>query len=73
MEWTQSAGERNLRARSLLIGDDEHIIPMASSVRAAKELPNARLVVIPGCGHAPREECPALFLRAANEFLMVWL
>jgi len=53
----------------VITGDDDHIIPLESSVRAAKELPNARLVVIPGCGHAPQEECPAPFLQAVNEFL----
>jgi len=53
----------------VITGDDDRIVPMERSVRLARELPNARLVVIPNCGHVPHEECPAEFLRAVDEFL----
>lgn len=39
------------------------------SVRAASEIPGAKLVVIPNCGHVPQEEKPQEFLSAVEEFL----
>jgi len=53
----------------VITGDDDRIVPMERSVRLARELPNAQLVVIPNCGHVPHEECPDAFLRAVNDFL----
>ncbi|MEA2957216.1 MAG: hypothetical protein QOJ58_2716, partial [Alphaproteobacteria bacterium] len=32
------------------------------------DLPNARLVVIGHCGHAPHEECPGEVIAALKEF-----
>lgn len=61
---------RELTLPTLVItGDDDRIVPMERSVRLARELPNAQLVVISQCGHVPHEECPAEFLRAVNTFL----
>jgi len=60
----------NLTLPTLVIsGDDDRIVPVESSVRLARELPNAELVIIPECGHLPHEECPALFLEAMEAFL----
>ena len=53
----------------VLTGDDDRIVPTENSVRLARELPNARLVVIPNCGHVPHEECPSEFMQAVTEFL----
>jgi pimeloyl-ACP methyl ester carboxylesterase len=53
----------------VITGDDDRIVPTAESIRLAKELPNARLEVIPSCGHVPHEECPEAFLKAVNSFL----
>ncbi|MHB1414565.1 MAG: alpha/beta fold hydrolase [Chloroflexota bacterium] len=53
----------------VMTGDDDRIVPPAESARAAQDLPKARLVVIPQCGHLPQEERPAEFLRIVNEFL----
>ena len=53
----------------VITGDDDRIVPTAQSVRLSQELPNAKLVVIPQCGHVPQEECPQAFLQAINEFL----
>jgi len=52
----------------VITGDDDRIVPTQSSVRLARELPNARLVVIPNCGHVPHEECPAEFMQAVTDF-----
>jgi pimeloyl-ACP methyl ester carboxylesterase len=53
----------------VITGDDDRIVPTENSIRLARELPNAKLVVIPNCGHVPHEECPAEFLQAVAEFL----
>lgn len=53
----------------VITGDDDRIVPTAESIRLAGELPDAKLVVIPACGHVPQEECPQAFLQAVNQFL----
>lgn len=53
----------------VITGDDDRIVPTAQSVRLAQELPNARLMVIPACGHVAHEECPAPTLQAIDQFL----
>ncbi len=53
----------------VITGDDDRIVPTESSIRLAGELPNARLVVIPNCGHVPQEECPGPFVEAVSSFL----
>ena len=53
----------------VITGDDDRIVPTENSIRQARELPNARLVVIPNCGHVPHEECPAAFMQAVAEFM----
>jgi len=53
----------------VITGDDDRIVPTASSIRLARELPDAELVVIPDCGHVPHEECPDAFLEAVTTFL----
>jgi pimeloyl-ACP methyl ester carboxylesterase len=54
----------------VLTGDDDRIVPTEQSVRAASEIPGAKLVVIPNCGHVPQEEKPQEFLSALEEFLV---
>jgi pimeloyl-ACP methyl ester carboxylesterase len=57
----------------VITGDDDRIVPTQSSIRLAGELPNAKLVVIPNCGHVPHEECPQAFMQAVAEFLnSIW-
>jgi pimeloyl-ACP methyl ester carboxylesterase len=53
----------------VITGDDDRSVPTENSLRLARELPNAKLVVIPNCGHVPHEECPVEFMRAVAEFL----
>ena len=52
----------------VITGDDDRIVPTAQAVRLAEELPNARLAILPQCGHLPHEECPAEFMQAVGEF-----
>lgn len=59
-----------IQVPTLVVGGEfSEIVPIELSRRLAQELPNARLIVIPNCGHLPHEECPAAFLTAAVDFL----
>lgn len=53
----------------VISGDDDRIIPITESERIAKDLPDARLEVVPACGHLPQEECPDVFLAAIEKYL----
>lgn len=53
----------------VITGEHDRAVPTAQSIRLAEELPRARLVVIPECGHLPHEEQPDLFLNAVRTFL----
>lgn len=53
----------------VITGDDDRIVPTEQSLRLAEELPNAKLAVIPQCGHVPHEECSTVFMQAVTEFL----
>ncbi len=53
----------------VITGDDDRIVPTEQSIRLAREIPGAELVVIPNCGHVPQEECPDAFLAAIDAFL----
>jgi pimeloyl-ACP methyl ester carboxylesterase len=53
----------------IITGDDDRIVPTEQSIQLANELPNAKLVVIPNCGHVPHEECPDAFLDAVSAFI----
>ncbi|RPJ44031.1 MAG: hypothetical protein EHM21_10660 [Chloroflexi bacterium] len=44
-------------------------VPPEKSLRLAKEIPGAELVVFPNCGHVPQEECPQPFLEALEGFM----
>jgi len=50
-------------------GDDDQIVPLADSIRLAREIPGAELAVLPDCGHIPQEECPSAFLEAVLRFV----
>ncbi|NLE77345.1 MAG: alpha/beta hydrolase [Chloroflexi bacterium] len=53
----------------VITGDSDAWVPTEQSIRLAGELPNARLAVLPDCGHVPQEECPGPFLEALSQFL----
>lgn len=53
----------------VVTGDDDRIVPTASSLRLAEEIPGSGLVVFENCGHVPQEECPAAFLEAVQPFI----
>ena len=76
-QFTTAAQSRQLAARLtelqmpvlVITGDDDRIVPTASSLRLAREISGARLAVLPQCGHVPQEECPRAFMQAVNDFL----
>jgi pimeloyl-ACP methyl ester carboxylesterase len=53
----------------LLWGRSDPVVPLAIGQRLARELPNARLVVLERCGHLPPEELPRESLAVVTEFL----
>jgi pimeloyl-ACP methyl ester carboxylesterase len=53
----------------VVTGDDDRWVPAAQSIELSKELPNAKLAVIPNCGHVSHEECPQQFMAAVTSFL----
>lgn len=53
----------------VITGDDDRVVPTASSLRLAQEIPNAKLAVLEKCGHLPQEECPQEFMQAVKTFL----
>lgn len=61
---------KSLNMPTLVItGDDDKIVPKERSIQLANDLPNAKLEIIPNCGHVPHEECPAEFLGAVKSFM----
>lgn len=53
----------------VVTGDTDRIVPTADSVRLAKEIPGASLVVIPETGHVSHEESPGAFMKAFESFI----
>jgi pimeloyl-ACP methyl ester carboxylesterase len=52
-------------------GANDEIVPLDEGRAYATQIPNAKLIVIPECGHVPALEKPDAFLSAAIPFLMV--
>jgi len=53
----------------LIWGDTDRVVPLWVGQRLARDLPNARLEVIPECGHVPPEEHPGRSLQLVEAFL----
>jgi 3-oxoadipate enol-lactonase len=53
----------------VLVGEHDEATPPPMSHELAAGLPNARLVVLPGCAHVPPLQAPELFLDAIERFL----
>ncbi len=65
--------ESRLKTMSLpslvITGEHDLTVKTEESIRLARELPCAELVVVPDCGHLPHEEQPEAFLVAVRKFL----
>jgi pimeloyl-ACP methyl ester carboxylesterase len=53
----------------LMWGSKDSAVYASSAVPMAKNFPHSQLIVFPGIGHLPYEECPEEFNRALIEFL----
>lgn len=53
----------------VLRGEADRVVTAAAAQRAADLIPGAVLRTIPGAGHVPQEERPALVIQAIEEFL----
>ncbi len=61
---------KTMSRRSLVLtGEHDLTVKTEESIRLARELPNAELVVIPDCGHLPQEEQPEAFVLTVSKFL----
>jgi len=59
-----------IRCRTLVLwGDRDRIFPLATGRRLAAALPDARLEILPRCGHVPPTERPLAFVRRVEAFL----
>jgi pimeloyl-ACP methyl ester carboxylesterase len=66
----QEDGYRKIQNDTLLVwGRDDRVARVAFGERLARELPHARLVVLPRCGHIPMWECTGETSAALNDFL----
>lgn len=50
-------------------GESDRMLNLDYARRLQAQLPEARLVTIPGCGHVPPNECPATLARILGEIL----
>jgi pimeloyl-ACP methyl ester carboxylesterase len=53
----------------LIWGERDRVIPVSHGVAMAKQMPNARLEILPGCGHIPFHEKPQEFSKSVLTFL----
>jgi pimeloyl-ACP methyl ester carboxylesterase len=59
-----------VRCPTLIVaGDDDRTVPRAAARALAAGIPGARLVTMPGSGHAPHCDAPAVVNAAVLEFL----
>jgi pimeloyl-ACP methyl ester carboxylesterase len=61
---------RTVTAPTLLLwGEKDGMIPFANAADYLRVMPDARLAALPGLGHVPQEEAPALSLKPVLDFL----
>ena len=53
----------------MVVGDQDRIVDPELAIRAAVQLPQAKLVVVPNCGHAPQLERPDYVNRLVIDFM----
>ncbi|GJE56435.1 alpha/beta fold hydrolase [Methylobacterium thuringiense] len=61
---------RRIQAPTLLLwGEKDGMIPIANAADYLSRIPGSRLVALPGLGHVPQEEAPAVSLEPVRDFL----
>jgi 3-oxoadipate enol-lactonase len=53
----------------VLVGEHDEATPPPMSHELAAGLPNARLLIVPGCAHVPQLQSPEVFLEMIGGFL----
>src|SRR6201999_294193 len=53
----------------VLVGEFDEATPPPMSYELVAGLPQARLLIIPGCAHVPQPQAPKLFLETIGNFL----
>lgn len=53
----------------VMVGEHDEATPPPMSIELASLLPNARLVILPGCAHVPQLQKPDVFLTAISDFI----
>ena len=53
----------------VLVGEQDEATPPPMSVELAAGLPQAELVVLPGCAHVPQLQAPEQFMAAIRSFI----
>lgn len=65
-----SPAGRRLKVPTLVVwGEHDRIVPVAHGRRLVGELPQARMALVPSCGHVPHQEHPNVVLREVLSFL----
>jgi pimeloyl-ACP methyl ester carboxylesterase len=74
--WTKDLGELEETLPKLagvptllMWGEKDPAVYASSAAPLAKYFPNSKLIIFPGIGHLPYEECPEEFNRELIEFL----
>ena len=63
------AGLRRVEVPALVVvGDRDPVVPVPQAVALARQLPDARLFVVPGCGHEVPARRPGLFTEGLTGF-----
>jgi 3-oxoadipate enol-lactonase len=52
-----------------LVGEQDEATPPPMSHELVEGLPDAKLVILPGCAHVPQLQAPDSFLAAIQEFI----
>ena len=61
---------RGIQAPTLLLwGEKDAMIPISNAADYLRTLPDATLATLPGLGHVPQEESPAVALAPVQAFL----
>lgn len=56
----------------IVAGAEDRLIRSWYFEAVSKEIPDAKLSLIPSCGHVPQEECPREFMKEVVNYLQRW-
>lgn len=68
-KWDLTAQLSKVKARTLIVAGDKDETPVDAWEEWKMSLPNSQLLIIPGTGHLPYVDNPAVFFAAAEQFL----